>query len=86
MSVEGNSMVEEQIQRIIRQTDYTSEIALEQLTKYNFDEIATIKAYLGIVDKPVKKIQSINQEIYKQFREKFREIKEIEKDNKKIDI
>ena len=74
-----NNIVEEQIQRIIRQTDYTSEIALEQLTKYNFDEIATIKAYLGIAAKPVKKIQSINQEIYKQFREKFREIKEIEK-------
>jgi hypothetical protein len=65
--VETNE-IEEKIQKILRQTDYTYELAREKLQEKNFDEIATIKSYLGISEKKPIEIKSINQEIYKQIR------------------
>ncbi len=57
---------------ILRQTNYSKEEAREKLVEYNNDYIAVIKAYLGVkqeVSKP--DITSVNQEIYKQLRFKL---------------
>jgi len=56
------------IELVVRQTNYTPEQASEKLKEYNFDEIAVIKAYLGIEDKQKTTKKSINQEIYSQLR------------------
>jgi hypothetical protein len=68
ISLVETNQIEEKIQIILRQTDYTYELAREKLQENNFDEIATIKAYLGISKKKPSEIKSINQEIYKQIR------------------
>jgi hypothetical protein len=63
----------EKIQKILRQTDYTEEIAFMKLKEYNYDEIAVIKSYLGITEKkaPEHHVKSVNQEIYRQLRHKL---------------
>jgi hypothetical protein len=71
ISLVETNQIEEKIQKILRQTDYTYELAREKLQEKNFDEIATIKAYLGISEKKPIEIKSINQEIYKQIRYKL---------------
>ena len=60
--------IDENVQIIMRQTDYTEEIAKEKLKEFNYDHIAVIKSYLGVTDKKVQPIKSVNQEIYKQLR------------------
>jgi len=65
-------LIDEKVEKIMRQTDYTKEIALEKLKEYGFDEMRTIKAYLGIPEKKNNnQIKSVNQEIYKQMRYKL---------------
>ena len=66
-----NEKLAEKVQIILRQTDYNEEQAREKLKEYGFDEIATIKAYLGITEKKAPQIKSVNQEIYKQLRSKL---------------
>jgi hypothetical protein len=56
------------IQMIIRQTDYTEEVAREKLKIFDFNEISVIKDFLGITEKKTLQVKSINQEIYKQLR------------------
>lgn len=57
---------------ILRQTNYSKEEAREKLLEYNNDYIAVIKAYLGVKqDVPKPDITSVNQEIYKQLRLKL---------------
>jgi hypothetical protein len=72
MSLVETDKVKEKLAIVMRQTDYNEEVALEKLKLYNYDEILTIKAYLGVpikkVDAPVK---SVNQEIYRQLRSKL---------------
>jgi hypothetical protein len=63
--------IEEKIQKVMRQTDYTKDVAREKLKLFNFDEILVIKSYLGISDKKVQPIKSVNQEIYKQLRHRL---------------
>jgi hypothetical protein len=63
--------IEEKIQMVLRQTDYTIEQAREKLKENNFDEILTIKSYLGITEKKEPQINSLNQAIYKQIRHKL---------------
>lgn len=55
---------------ILRQTNYSKEEAREKLLEYNNDYIAVIKAYLGVKKDPAS-IKSVNQEIYKQLRFKL---------------
>lgn len=62
---------EEKINIILRQTNYTYEEADKKLLEYNNDPILVIKNYFGIKDKERKTEVSINQEIYKQLREKM---------------
>jgi hypothetical protein len=68
ISIVETSDIEDKIQKILRQTDYTNEQAIEKLKEYNFDELTVIKAYLGIGEKNNTQVKSINQEIFKQIR------------------
>jgi len=68
ISLVETDLIDEKVQLIMRQTDYTEEIAAIKLRENNFDEIATIKRYLGIQEKKQDTIKSVNQEIYKQLR------------------
>ena len=57
---------------ILRQTNYSEEEAREKLFEYNNDYIAVIKSYLGVKKVAAKpEIKSVNQEIYKQMRFKL---------------
>ena len=67
ISLVETDQIEDKVQIILRQTDYNEEQAREKLKEYGFDEIATIKAYLGITEKKAPQIKSVNQEIYKQL-------------------
>ncbi len=72
----GPSLIEtdkiaEKVQKVLRQTDYTEEVALEKLQEHNYDEISVIRAFFGIVEKKPQNVKSVNQEIYKQLRSKL---------------
>jgi hypothetical protein len=71
ISLVDTEVVNEKIEKILRQTDYSSEEAFEKLKLNNFDEILTIKSYFGIKEKKNPQVKSINQEIYKQLRFKL---------------
>ena len=63
--------IDENVQLIMRQTDYTEEIAKEKLKEFNYDHIAVIKSYLGVTEKKPAPVKSLNQEIYKQLRHRL---------------
>ena len=63
--------IDENVQIIMRQTDYTEEVAKEKLKEFNYDHIAVIKSYLGVTDKKAAPVKSVNQEIYKQLRHRL---------------
>lgn len=71
ISLVETDQIDEKIQKVMRQTDYSEDVAREKLKEHNFDEIATIKAYLGITEKKALPVKSVNQEIYKQLRNKL---------------
>jgi hypothetical protein len=71
ISLVETDQINEKIQIVMRQTDYSENIAREKLKEHNFDEIATIKAYLGITEKKQLPVNSVNQEIYKQLRSRL---------------
>jgi len=57
---------------ILGQTTYTEEQCVSLLEEYKGDYISVIKIFMGIpIVKKVHVIKSINQEIYKQFRQKL---------------
>jgi septum formation topological specificity factor MinE len=60
----------DQIQLIMRQTNYTEEEALNKLIEFNYDVLKTIKSYFNIGEKK-EKVLSVNQEIYKHLRVKL---------------
>ena len=63
--------INDTIQIIMRQTNYSEEIAKEKLQEFNYDHVAVIRAYFGISEKKQSPIKSVNQEIYKQLRYKL---------------
>lgn len=63
--------MQNKINIILGQTDYTPEVAKEKLTKFNDDHIMVIKDFFGIAEKKALPIKSVNQEIYKQLRYKL---------------
>lgn len=65
-----NSQLNDQIQMIMRQTNYTHEEALNKLIEFNYDTVKTIKSYFNISEKK-EKVLSVNQEIYKHLRVKL---------------
>ena len=66
-----SDQIDNKIQIILRQNDYTEEIAREKLKEHNYDHMLVIKSYFGITDKKQPVIESLNQEIYKQMRYKL---------------
>jgi len=71
ISLIETDQIADKIQIIMRQTNYSEEIAKEKLLQYNFNEISVIKSYLGINETKPSQVKSINQEIYKQLRHKL---------------
>ena len=71
ISLVETDLIDEKVQKVMRQTDYSEEVAREKLYEHNFNEIATIKAYLGITEKKVHVVKSVNQEIFRQLRHKL---------------
>jgi hypothetical protein len=71
ISLVETDLIDDKIQKVMRQTDYNEVVAREKLSEHGFDEIATIKAYLGITEKKAPVVKSVNQEIYKQLRYKL---------------
>jgi hypothetical protein len=72
ISLVETEQIDDKIQKILRQTDYSEVTAGEKLKEYNYDEIAVIKAYLGIAEKKAPpQVTSVNQEIYRQLRHKL---------------
>lgn len=63
--------IDELVQIICRQTDYTEEVAREKLSEHNNNHINVIKSYLGITEKKAPQIKSVNQEKYRQMRYKL---------------
>ena len=67
--------IDEKIQMVLRQTDYTADQAKEKLEAFDYNEINVIKDYMGIDMKKQesnnKQSSSINQQIYKQIRTKL---------------
>ena len=63
--------IDENVQIILRQTDYTEEIAKEKLKEFNYDHMAVIRSYFGIPEKKPQTVKSVNQEIYKQLRHRL---------------
>jgi hypothetical protein len=89
ISFVDNSQLEEKIQMIVRQTDYSYEVAESKLKDYNYDHLAVIKNYFGITEKKEPRVKNVNQEIYRQIRFKldksmreYNERKEKEENNK----
>ena len=65
------SDIEEKVQIILRQTNFTDSEAREKLLEYNGDYLMVIKSYFGIDKNKSNPIISVNQEIYKQLRQKM---------------
>ena len=62
----------ENIDIVLRQTNYTKEVAIQKLKEHDNNTINVIKEYMGV--KPAEKkapIKSLNQEIYRQIRIKL---------------
>jgi hypothetical protein len=68
ISFTNNNEIQEKIQMILRQTDYSEEEASNKLKDHNYNHIQVIKSYLGITEKKEPPIKTVNQEIYKQIR------------------
>jgi len=68
ISFTNNTDIQEKVQMILRQTDYTEEEAKNKLKEFNYDHIQVVKSYLGIPEKKPLPIKTVNQEIYKQIR------------------
>jgi hypothetical protein len=68
ISFTNNIEIQEKVQMILRQTDYTEEEAKNKLKEFNYEPIQVIKSYLGITEKKAPPIKTVNQEIYKQIR------------------
>lgn len=71
ISLIETDQIYDKVQIILRQTDYSEEVAREKLKEHNFNEINVIKSYFGIGEKKQPELKSINQEIYKQIRYKL---------------
>ena len=64
----SESISQNNIDIVCRQTNYTEEEAALKLTEFNNDVMAVIKDYLQIEKKTVQKTKTINQQIYSELR------------------
>lgn len=65
--------IDNKIEIIIRQTNYTKKEAENKLKLFNYDEISVIKDYIGVKPNNNQDTSSttLNQQIYKQIRSKL---------------
>ena len=69
--MENNQItINDKIQMILRQTNYTEQEAEEKLKECNNDYLLVLKKYFGIAEKQ-QPVISVNQEIYRQLRYKL---------------
>ena len=67
-----NDDIEQHVQKVMSQTNYTKEKAKEKLRLFNCDYMRVIRDYMGIPEtKEEKKVKSLNQEIFRQIRTKM---------------
>ena len=66
-----NKELDQKIQFIVNQTSYTYETAKGMMEMFDGDYIKIIKMFHGINDKPEEKNTTINQEIFRQIRNKM---------------
>jgi hypothetical protein len=71
ISLIENNELEDKIQIIMRQTDYSKEKAKEHLLAFNGDHLEVIRSFLGVSKKKSEPIKSVNQEIYRQIRHRL---------------
>ena len=65
----SNDELCEHIKKVMLQTNYTEEQAIEKLKLFNCDYMRVLKDYMGIPEKKeVPKVKSVNQEIFRQIR------------------
>ena len=64
----SNEDIDKFINIIKAQTNYDDYFAVQKLKEFNYDYMKVIRDYMGIKDKKVEPIKSVNQEIYKQIR------------------
>jgi len=54
---------------IMRQTDYTQDVALQKLQEHNNDVMLVIREYMGVPKKAAEApLISVNQQIFKEIR------------------
>lgn len=77
----GTKDLDELVQIVLRQTDYTEDTAKKLLNENNLDPMIVIKKYMGTYKETKDKIvtsREMNQEIYKQFRQKLHITKDLQ--------
>jgi Tfp pilus assembly PilM family ATPase len=68
----SNDDLNNHIKKVMSQTNYTEEEALEKLKLFNCDYMKVIKDYMGIPEKKTERsVKSVNQEIFRQIRTKL---------------
>jgi Tfp pilus assembly PilM family ATPase len=68
----SNDDVDEHVKKVISLTNYTDEEAKEKLRLFNCDYMLVLKDYMGISTKKKEQpVKSVNQEIYRQIRQKL---------------
>ena len=68
----SNNNLEQDVTKIMTQTNYTKEEAINKLKLCDNDYIKVIKDYMNIPEKnKEQKVKSVNQEIFKQIRIKL---------------
>ena len=72
INIVSNNNLEQDITKIMTQTNYTKEEATNKLILFNYDYIKVIKDYMNIPEKNKEtKVKSVNQEIFRQIRLKL---------------
>jgi len=67
----SNDELNENLKKVISQTNYTEEEAINKLKLFNCDYIKVIKDYIGIPEKKEEKIKSVHQERFRQIRHRL---------------
>lgn len=66
-----NVEIEDKVQIVLRQTNYTEVVTREKLKEFDYDHLKVIRNYLGLAEKKALPVKSVNQEIYKQLRSRL---------------
>jgi hypothetical protein len=78
--------IEEHVKKVMAQTNYTEEEAIEKLKLFNCDYMKVLRDYMGIPEKKNTKVTTVNQEIYRQIRSRLDSSMREYRDNNPINI